>query len=262
MGAALAYYTLFSMGPILLIAISIAGLVWGADEARIAVVHQIAELIGQTGADSIDGLLSHTRILGSGTVGAVIGIGSFLLASTALFVQIQDDLNVIFKVQRRSSGNIAVFLQQRLLSFALLIALGFALLVSLALDAGLASVTAYFGLDELELFYLIVNTLLGWTIAVVIFALIFSVLPTKRPGRQATVAGALLSGTLLIVGKFLIGFYLGRADVVSAYGAAGSVVLILLWIYYSSQTLFLGAELARTLDERPHGRISNLSDKP
>lgn len=250
MGAALAYYTLFSLGPILLIAIATAGLVWGAEEVRLAVVHQIAELIGASGAEAIDALLAKTRILGAGVVGAVIGVGSFLLASTALFVQIQDDLNTIFRAKRRSSGGIATFLRQRLLSFAILIALGFALLVSLALDAGLASATEYFGLDDLEMLYLAMNSFFSWLIAVAIFGLVFSVLPTERPSRRSLIAGALLSGTLLILGKFLIGFYLGRADVVSAYGAAGSLILVLLWVYYSSQTLFLGAELARALDDR------------
>lgn len=255
MGAALAYYTLFSLGPVLFIAIAIAGLVWGADEVRSGVVSQISALIGRSGADAIDALITQTRIFGSGVVGAIIGIGSFLLASTALFVQIQDDLNAIFRVRQRSAGGIAAFLRQRLLSFAILIALGFALLISLALDAALASFTEYLGLDELETLYFIMNAVFGWLIATAIFALLFAALPTRRPSRRAIIAGALLSATLLTIGKFLIGFYLGRADVVSAYGAAGSLILVLLWVYYSSQTLFLGAEFARCLDEALAQRI-------
>jgi membrane protein len=248
MGAALAYYTLFSLGPVLLVTISIAGLVWGAEASRAAVVAQIGQLIGASGADAVDAVLSGTRLFGSGLLGAIVGIGGFVFASTALFVQVQDDLNVILKAPKRSASGAVAFIQQRLISIAMLIVLGFVLMISLALDAALASVSAFVGFNDVELIYLALNFLLGWFIAVLIFTLMFAVLPSVKLGRRALFAGAVLSGTLLVVGKSLIGLYLGRADVVSAYGAAGSLILILLWVYYSSQTLFLGAELAAAIE--------------
>lgn len=247
MGAALAYYTLFSLGPVLLVTISVAGLVWGHAASREAIVSQIGQLIGISGATAVDSILAGTNLFGSGILGAVIGVLGFLFTSTGVFVQIQDDLNVIFRAPKRSAGSTFEFVRQRLLSIAMLIVLGFVLMISLALDAALAAFSAFIGSDGLEFLYLGLNALLGWVIAVAIFAIMFAVLPSIRLRRGPLMAGAILSGSLLVIGKSLIGIYLGRADVISAYGAAGSLILILLWVYYSSQTLYLGAEMASVL---------------
>lgn len=247
MGAALAYYTLFALGPVLLVTISVAGFVWGSEASRQALVAQIAQLIGQSSAEAVEDILARTNLFGSGLIGAVIGLAGFLLTATGVFVQVQDDLNLIFRAPKRSASGALQFVQQRVLSIAMLIVLGFILMISLALDAALASFSEYVGFDGLELIYLVLNTAISWCIAVAIFAVMFTVLPNIRLRRRSLVAGAMLSGTLLLIGKSLIGLYLGRADVISAYGAAGSLILILLWVYYSSQTLFLGAELASVL---------------
>jgi membrane protein len=248
MGAALAYYTVFSLGPILLIAINVAGWIWGRDETRDAVVGQIERLIGTQGAEVVSSVLSGTSIshADSGVLSSLFGLGLFLLTSTAAFVQLQDDLNAIFPHKRAPSSGILTFLRQRLLSFAMLMALGFILLVSLLLDAALASATAYFGFDSVELAYAVLNTFVSWVLAIAVFALIFKTLPDRVLRWQPVLAGAFTAGSLFIVGKFVIGFYIGRADVVTVFGAAGSLVTVLLWVYYSAQILFLGAEVTKS----------------
>lgn len=247
MGAALAYYTLFSLGPILLTAIGIASWVWGDEASRGAVIRQVEGLIGKEGAVAVDSLVATTAMFGSGWLGTIIGLVTFFVTATAVFVQLQDDLNTIFESERKQTNGIIAFIWQRLISFAMLIALGFILMVSLALDAALASASEYFGMTDAEIVYAVANSILSWLLAVVVFGLIFSVLPARRPGRRSLIAGSFFSGTMFIVGKFLIAFYLGRADVVSGFGAAGSFVLILLWVYYSSQILFLGAEFTKAV---------------
>jgi membrane protein len=249
MGAALSYYTVFSLGPILLVAINIAGWVWGRDATRDAVVGQIERLIGSDGAAAVTSILSGTSISGAGDglLSSLLGLGLFLFTATAAFVQMQDDLNAIFPSERRSSSGILTFLSQRLLSVAMLIALGFIMLVSLLLDAALASATEYLGFDTVELAYVVLNTVVSWFLAIAVFALIYKVLPTRLMRWKPVLWGALCAGTLFILGKFLIGLYIGRADVASVFGAAGSLVTILLWVYYSAQILFLGAEVTKTL---------------
>ncbi len=249
MGAALAYYTVFSIGPILLVSIAIAGWIWGASEAQTAIFRQIEALVGEAGAKTLAEILTRTSIISpdGGFWSGIFGIGLFLLSSTAAFVQLQDDLDAIFHGHARPGSGFISFLWQRLLSLAMLMALGFLLLASLVLDAALASTSVYFGFEATELAYIALNTVTSWILAMIVFALVFKILPVAVLKWRPVLAGAVVSGTLFIIGKFLIGLYIGRANIVTVFGAAGSLITILLWIYYSAQILFLGAEVTKTL---------------
>ena len=244
--AALAFYTLFSLAPVLIVAISIAGAVFGAEAVRGQIVHQFASLMGEKPAMAIQTILQ-TVSLPSGTLARVLGIVTFALGATAVFVQLQTSLNVIWEVKPRPGHVLTTLLKKRLLSFALVLAIGFVLLVSLALSAALNGLHEYVegrvaisaGLLEG------LNVLVSFGTFTLLFAMIFRILPDVDIPWRDVWLGAVVTSALFSVGKFLIGLYLGGTTVTSAFGAAGSLVLILLWVYYASLILLLGAEFTR-----------------
>jgi membrane protein len=242
MGASLAFYTVFSMAPLLLMAITIAGIFFGNDAARTAVVNEFRILAGSAAAQSIDSLLWNASHFGSGVIGITIGLGTFFVSATAAFIELQDDLNAILRAKPPSYARYWVFLRQRLISLAMIVALGFLLMVSLAVDAAVSSFSQYFQVDAADIALGLVTFATNLAISVLLFALIFRFMPNIRLPWRFILGGAMFSATLFIIGKFVIGFYLGRSHVASTFGAAASMVTILLWIYYSSQILLIGAE--------------------
>jgi membrane protein len=246
MGASIAFYTLFALAPMLLTAVAVAGLAFGREAAQGALVSELAALIGATGAEALEGMLASAWAERTGGLATIIGTGTFLVLMTGAFVELQDSLNLIWKAKPPPHIGLA-FVRSRLMSFAFVIGIGFLLLVSLALDAALAALGAYMGsaLPGWPTLLLAFNTVLSLGGAILLFTTIFKVLPDAPVVWHDAWVGGVVTGLMFTLGKFLIGFYIGQTGIASAYGAAASIVTILLWIYYSSQIVLLGAEITK-----------------
>ncbi len=245
MGAALAYYTLFSLAPLLLLVIAIAGLVFGADAARGQVVAQLGGLIGEEGAVAIQGLLKSASHPAASTVASILSVVTLLIGATSIFAELQSDLDRIWRAPEviKPSG-IWALLRTRLLSFGLVVSMGFLLLVSLVVSTGLAALGTWWGpyFAGWVIALQIVNQVVSLIFVTALFALMYRVLPSVRVGWQDVWHGAIATGLLFTIGKFAIGMYLGQAGVSSGFGAAGSIVVLLVWVFYSAQIFLLGAE--------------------
>lgn len=247
MGASIAFYTLFALAPMLLTAVAVAGLAFGREAAQGALVSELAALIGTTGAEALEGMLANAWAKGTGILATIIGTGTFLVLMTGAFVELQDSLNLIWKAKPSSRNVGLAFVRSRLMSFAFVIGIGFLLLVSLALDAALAALGTYLGnaLPGWPTLLLAFNLALSLGISTLLFATIFKVLPDAPVAWHDAWVGGIVTGLMFTLGKFLIGFYIGQTGIASAYGAAASIVTILLWIYYSSQIVLFGAEITK-----------------
>jgi membrane protein len=255
LGASLAYYTLFAMAPILVIAIGVAGLVFGPDAVRGEVVGQIRGLVGQQGAVAVQGMLEHVAKPSSNVLATVIGVITAFLGATGAFIELQTALNAIWRVQPRPGVNVAAFIRQRLISFGLVIGVGFLLLVSLVVSAGLAGFNNYLGkrYPALTTLWEASNVVVSLGVVTLLFAMVYKILPDVRLRWRDVWVGALVTAGFFSVGKQLIGLYLGTSSLASSYGAAGSVMVLLVWVYYSSQVVLLGAEFTRFYVERFRG---------
>ena len=245
MGAALAYYTLFSLAPLLLLVISIAGVVFGADAARGQVVAQLAGLIGQDGATAVQGLLKSASEPAKSTFASIVSIVTLIIGATSIFSEVQSDLDRIWRSPDAAKpSGIWGLLRTRLLPFGLIVSIGFLLLVSLVVSAGLAALGTWWGawFGGWVITLQIVNQIVSLLFVVALFALMYRILPSVHVGWQDVWRGAVVTGVLFTVGKFAIGMYLGKAGVQSGFGAAGSIVALLVWVFYSSQIFLLGAE--------------------
>lgn len=246
LAAALAYYTSFALAPVLLIAIAVAGFVFGDDAARGAVSQQISGLVGPRIGEGVESLLKSAWQPKTGILATALGVLALLFGASGVFVELQDSLNIIWKVKKKAGRGVWGSLQDRFVSFTMVLGIGFLLLVSLALNAALEAFTRFIagGWDQTFLVRMI-NPGLSLIVISSLFAAAFKVLPDARTRWRDVAVGAILTALLFTLGKFLIGLYLGRNSVSSPYGAAGSFVLLLLWIYYSSQIFFLGAEFTK-----------------
>jgi len=254
MGAALAYYTIFSIAPLLIIAIAVAGFVFGEDAARGQIFAQLRGLLGDRGAAAIEAAVKSASQTGSGTFAAVAGIVTLLLGATSVFGELQSDLDRIWDSTKTNESGIRGLLRGRLLSFGMVLGIGFLLLVSLVLSAAVSAL-GHFWHDLLpgsEVLMQVVNFVLGFVVITGLFAMIYKLLPRCDIGWADVWIGATVTSLLFSIGKFLIGLYLGRSSVASSFGAAGSLVIVLLWVYYSAQIFLLGAEFTRTYSYR-HG---------
>jgi membrane protein len=245
--AALAFYTLFSLAPVLVVAISLAGLFYGQDAVRGRIVGEFQGLMGRDAALLVQDVLRSAVRHGNGRVTALISTVALLLGATAIFSQLQDSLNIVWAVAPKPGASFTVLLRKRLHSFALVVGVGFLAVVSLLLSAVLSAASSYFeryfALPSLLLEA--INFVLAFVIVTLLFAMIYRVLPDVKIGWKDVWLGSLVTALLFIVGKTLIGIYLGRTNLASSYGAAGSLVVILLWAYYSSLIFFFGAEFTR-----------------
>lgn len=245
MGAALAYYTLFSMAPLLLIVVSVAGLVFGQDAARGEIEVQLRQLLGEGGAGAVQDLLVSVRQPGKGTLATVIGLGLLFFGATTVFAELQDALDRIWRVpaRQRASGWLSL-VRARILSFGMIMAIGFLLMVSLVVSAALAVLGRWVEPSFGGWYWLAsaVSAIGAFAMISVMFALIYKVMPSVRVHWRDVWIGALFTALLFNFGKLLIGLYIGHSGVVSGFGAAGSLVVILLWVYYSAQIFLLGAE--------------------
>ncbi len=245
MGAALAYYTLFSLAPLLLIVIAVAGLVFGEDAARGEISAQLRSLMGEGGAQAVQGLLASVHKPAEGVAATVLGAVLLFVGATTVFSELQDALDRIWRAPTplRPGGWFSLF-RARLLSFGMILAIGFLLTVSLVVSATLALMGRW--LEPVFGGWLAVasaaSAIGGFVLVAVTFALIYKVMPRVRVQWKDVWIGALFTAVLFTLGKSLIGFYLGRSGVVSGFGAAGSLVVVLLWVYYSAQIFLIGAE--------------------
>jgi membrane protein len=247
LAAALAYYTVFSLAPLLVIVIAVAGLVYGSDEARSQLVGQLEQHIGPRASDLIETMIQQTSDTGSGVIATVIGVATLLIGATTIFVQLQGALNEIWGVAGDRSRGLTSLLMTRLRGLGMVLVLGLLLLVSFLLQAVLNVVMSNFAgvLPGGEWLWYLLNQLLTLALVATVFAGLFKVLPDVDLHWGDVWTGAVLTAVLFKIGEVLIGLYLGMSGVRSAYGAAGSLVVLLLWIYFSSQILLFGATFTR-----------------
>ncbi len=257
--AALAYYTIFSVAPLLLVIIALVGLVAGRDVTRDAILQEVGGVIGNDGKNLVAGMLTAASANPQqGVLGLVLGLGALLVGATGVFAQLQQTLNTIWDVKPKE-GVIAL-VRVRVVSFGLVLVAGFLLLVSLAASA---AVTAFISSVGVSILPQLVNIALSTLVAGLLFALIYKFLPDALTPWVDALWGGLFTSVLFNVGKLLIGLYLGRSAVASAYGAAGSLVVTLLWVYYSAQIVLFGAEFTQVranvrLEGSVHAHKTNL----
>lgn len=247
LGAALAYYTIFSIAPMLLVVIGIAGLAFGREAVQGQIVGQIQGLVGRDGAEAIQTMIANAGQHEGGLFATIIAFVTILFGATGVFVQMQTTLNHIWDVKPKPDQGIKGMLRARAAAFGMLLGVGFLLLVSLVLSTALAAMDSYVvGLmPGAELLLRVLGFAVSFAVVTLLFAMIFRFLPDVKIEWRDVMFGAAVTALLFTIGKFLIGLYLGNSSVASVYGAAGSLVIILLWAYYSSQILFFGAELTQ-----------------
>jgi membrane protein len=257
LAAALAYYTIFSLAPLLIIAIAIAGAVFGEEAARGEIVTQIQGLVGRDGAKFIETAIEGASKPKAGTIASLISIAVLLFGASGLFAQLQDSLNTIWEVQPKPGRGLIGIVRDRFLSFTMVLGVGFLLLVSLILSAALAGLVNFVGslLPGIAGLLQFANFVLSFAVTTLLFALIYKVLPDVKIAWSDVWSGAIVTSLLFSIGRFLLGLYLGNSSFGSTYGAAGSVVIILVWVYYAAQILFFGAEFTQVYARRFGSRI-------
>lgn len=244
LGAALSYYTTFSLAPLLVIAIALAGFIFGADAAQGKIVYELQSLIGKEGALVVQTAIKKSSNFHTGVIASILSIATLILTATAVLVELQDSLNIIWRVRTKPGRAIKEYLRSRLISFAMVLVIGFLLLVSLIISTAINALSNYVGtffsipIPVLQ----ILNLFISLFVIFILFALIFKVLPDVELSWKDVRIGALVTTILFLIGRYLIGLYLGNSSISSTYGAAGSLAVLLVWIYYSAQILFLGAE--------------------
>lgn len=247
LGAALAFYTIFSLAPLLLIAIAIAGMVFGREAAQGQIFGELRGVFGPQAAAGVQEMVKSAAKPKSGTIATVVGIVTLLFGAAGVFGQLKEALNTIWNVEPRKTSGIMVILKDRFLSFAMVLGTGFLLLVSLVIDSVVAAAGHFVGsrLPGGEALWQGVQLVVSLGVVTLLFALIFRFLPDVRPAWRDVWLGAAFTAVLFVIGKFALGLYLGKSALGSIYGAAGSLVVLLLWVYYSAQILFFGAELTQ-----------------
>lgn len=252
LAASLALYTLLSLAPLLILAVSVAGLMFGDEAARGQIQGQLSGILGEQGAAAVQSILANARTPSSGIVGTIVGLVLALVGASGVFGELQGTLNAIWDVDTKPGRGIKGFLRDRFFSFTLVLGVAFLLLVSLVLSAGLAAVGAYLShtMPGGEVIWQVLNFVIALGVTTVLFALIYKYIPDVKIAWRDVWGGALVTALLFTLGKFAIGMYIGRSTVASPFGAAGSVVALVVWVYYSAQILFFGAELTQVIAKR------------
>jgi len=252
LGAALAFYTVFALAPGLIFIIALAALLLGKEAAQGQIINEVQDLIGAAGAHAIEAAIESARSAGGSLVATSLGVLTLLFGLWGVFGELQDALNTIWGVTTRPGRGVIGAIKERFWSFTMVVGIGFLLLVSLAASAWLAAVGKFFA-QLLPLPVAVMetaNALLSFVTITLMFAVIYKLLPDVRITWRNVWVGAAVTALLFTIGKSLIGLYLGRSTVASVYGAAGSLVVILLWIYYSAQVVFFGAEFTKVYSRR------------
>jgi membrane protein len=246
-GAALAFYTVFSLAPILLLSIAIAGAFFGEQAARGQIFEQIRDLIGPSGATAVESIIQNASTSGSGALTTVFSVLTVIIGATTALVELKAGLDKIWDVPPEQRQGFWYFIRTRLLSVGVILALAFLLLVSLVISAGLTTLqTLSPGKQLFNLVYEWLNLLFSFALVAALFATIYKVLPSVRIAWRDVTVGAVMTAALFTIGKYVIGAYLGNSGLASTYGAAGSIILLLVWVYYSAQIFLFGAEFTRS----------------
>ncbi|MFL6351794.1 MAG: YihY/virulence factor BrkB family protein [Bryobacteraceae bacterium] len=273
LGASLAFYTLLSLTPLLLVVVSIVAMVFGQKAAQRDIVQQVQMLIGGPGAQAIRAVLQSSRNTTHGIIATLVGVVTLLFGASAVLIELQDALNTIWEVPSPTLtgwSKVKAFVKQRLFSFAIVLAIGFLLVVSLAVSAWISVIGTFsasiFPAQETVLH--ILNALVSFVVITALFGAIYKVMPDVRIEWRDVILGGAATSLLFTVGKFVLGIYLGKASIASTYGAAASIVVLVIWVYYSAQIFFFGAELTRSFANRygsrpnlhPEGMVKSSSD--
>jgi len=259
MGAALSYYTLFSVAPLLVIVIALAGLIFGQDVAQAAILEQARSLLGAEGARAMETMLTNAQPRpNSGAIASAVSVVALLIGATSVFSELESDLNRIWKVRLPEKTGVWNFLRGRVLSFGVILTLGFLLLVSLLVSAALAAWGKYWSgwFSDLHLLLEAANFAVSLAVVTVLFAVIYKVMPYTRVRWRDVWIGSTVTAVLFTIGKFLIGLYIGKSAIASGYGAGGALVVLLVWVYYSAQIFLIGAEFTHAYAELHGSRKS------
>ena len=246
LGAALAYYSVFSLGPLLLIVVSVAGFFFGGDAVREALTVQFRSLIGPTGSQAVEAMLKGAGSPASGLISGIVGVVLLLVAAIGVVVQLKDALNVIWETKEPESAGIWWYLRTYLISFAGILGLGFLLAISLVISTVLSAFSSWLGGGE-SLVWQALNFLVSLAVLAVLFATLFKYFPDADVRWEDALKGGLATSLLFNIGKLAISWYIGSQGLESTYGAAASVVVLLIWVYYSAQIVLFGAEVTHVL---------------
>jgi membrane protein len=251
--AALSYYTLFSLAPLLIISIAIAGAVFGADAARGEIMMQVDGLVGKDAARAIESMLQSASKPSASAWAALVGVATLIFGATTAFAELKQSLDDIWEFPSEKASGLWYTLRTRLLSFGVIVSIGFLLLVSLVFSAAVSALQRWWFLTETAGVLLqVTNFAFSFVLVAAMFAMLYKLLPSVRIAWYDVIIGAIVTALLFTIGKFFIGLYLGNSAVSSSYGAAGAIILILLWVYYSSVIFLLGAEFTKAF-ARHHG---------
>jgi membrane protein len=259
LGAALAYYTVFSLAPLMTIAIAMAGFFFGKEAAQGQIFDELRVLLGEEGGKAVEEMVQSANAQPTaGVVATIISVIMLLFGASGVFGQLQASLNAIWGVKAKPGRGVLGLIKDRLLSFGFTLVVGFLLLVSLLLTAGMALMADWIGglMPGSEALAYILNIVLSLSMITLLFATIFKFLPDAKIAWHDVWIGAFLTALLFTIGKFALGIYLGKSAVASSYGAAGSLIVLLLWVYYSSQILFFGAEFTQVYANRFGSRVA------
>lgn len=258
LSAALSYYTIFSIAPMLIVIITLCDVFLGKDAIEGSIYGQINDLVGNQAALQIQEMIKNASLSGDFTWATIVGIATLIFGATSVFGEIQDSINYIWQLKAKPQNGLVKILINRALSFSMVISLGFILMVSLVLNGIIELFSSQLGRlfpDITFILIYVVNMALTFGVITLLFAIIFKVLPDAKIKWRHVITGSMTTAVLFMVGKFAIGMYLGSSKVGSAYGAAGSIVIILLWVYYSAIILYFGAEFTQVYVQHYGGRI-------
>jgi membrane protein len=253
LGAALAYYSIFSLGPLMLVVVSVAGLVFGQEAAQGQITGQLAGLLGEQGAKGIESMLAGAGKPSEGAFATILGVVTLLFAALGVVVQLKDALNTVWDVEAPSTSGVWGFVRTYAISLAAVLSLGFLLLVSLLVTVALSALSGILAPYLPEAVFHVVSFLISFAVIASLFAMMFKWLPDAHIQWRDVIPGAILTAVLFEIGKFLIGLYIGKQGLESTYGAAASILVVLIWIYYSAQLVLFGAEFTRVYAQR-YGR--------
>lgn len=257
LGASVAFYTLLSFAPLLILTVAVLALVFDQQRAQAGLVDQARQMIGSHGADTVKSMLANAQKPSSGLLASIIAFVTLLFGASGVFTELRDALNIIWDAEPKNESGLLGMIKQRLFSFGMVLSVGFLLLVSLLISAALAVLGKFFGglLPLPAAVFEVLNFAVSFFVITVLFALLFKFVPARHIVWRDVWIGAIGTALLFTIGKFLLGFYLGKASVGSSYGAAGSLVAVIVWVYYSAQIFFFGAEFTRVYADSHAGAV-------
>jgi membrane protein len=251
LGAALAFYTILSLSPLVIIVVALAGVIFSRSTAQAHILSQVQGMIGVEGGKAMESMLANAQKPAAGILGTIVGLLSLLFGASGVFTELRSALNLIWEVNPEETSGVVALLRERFFSFGMVLSIGFLLLVSLVVSTVLAAVGKFFGglLPIPSPVLAVLNFLLSYIGVAVLFGLIFRFVPEAKVRWVNVWLGALATALFFTIGKTLIGLYLGKSSLGSAYGAAGSVIVVIVWVYYSAQIFFFGAEFTHAYSE-------------